>query len=515
MSSEVQSTGEQRSETNSQTIKHVTIEKVSKRKYTRKAKTDNAAKELVDQMIKASEEKQSNEMMNTVNEIVNELIDVSTTNEIVNEPVNEQLDLTKQQSSLTQKRIIPRFWVKWYPQIDAPQNTRNASTKKSGAIARELMDKMIEEQEKSKTNETHDEQDNKLLDDLLSKFVNETPRRVIPEFFVKWYPVIDVPSDLKNICTYYSTKINDFTFDGSDAFNEYITPDKYCHPYFDFDHIESLDQYESVLKWLDSIDGYSNDAQISTAYNLKFIEHAEKKVSIHVVFYEKRILQADMMELVKMTANQDVKRFAYEINEFVDDSVYKLKSASKNTRQMFRHILPNKCFRGKSSVLIAGKLCKQDDEPFNQIVQCIQDESDVSDVITNWPLVIHKVPSLKEKEKHETNSKRLADVDNGLVKVGADGKIITKSKVKNGKIDDIDYDDNFIVFSKNQMRSLLKKFETTFENLQKTTASLRYSPHSEEFIKEFEKTPLGGSRTHYLQSIDHKSILLSQERQNY
>ncbi|KAA6318235.1 MAG: hypothetical protein EZS28_054973, partial [Streblomastix strix] len=177
-----------------------------------------------------------------------------------------------------------------------------------------------------------------------------------------------------------------------------------------------------------------------TTHNLKFIEHAEKKVSIHVVFYEKRILQADMMELVKKTANQNGKR-------------------------------------NKTPVLIAGKLCKQGDEPFNQIVQCTQDESDVSDVITNWPLVIHKVPSLKEKEKHETNSKRLVDVDNGLAEVGADGKIITKSKVKNVKIDDIDYDDNLIVFNKDQMMGLLKKFETTFENLQKTTASLRYSPH--------------------------------------
>ncbi|KAA6385381.1 MAG: hypothetical protein EZS28_019091, partial [Streblomastix strix] len=390
MSSEIQSTGEQRSENNSQSIKHVTIEKVSKRKYTCKAKTDNAAKELVDQMIKASEEKQSNEMMDTVNEIVNELIDVSTTNEIVNEPViepviesviepvNEKIDLTKQQSS---QRIIPRFWVKWYPLIDAPPNTN---------------------------------------------------------------------------CTYNSIEINKFNFQGSDAFNEYITPDKYCHPYFDFDHIESLEQYESVLKWLDSlvsefgqysIGGYSNDVQICTSHNLKFIELAEKKVSIHVVFYEKRILQADMMELVKKTANQNAKR-------------------------------------NKPPVLIAGKLCKQDDEPFNQIVQCTQDESDVSDVITNWPLVIHKVPSLKEQEKEKTNSKRLADVDNGLAEVGADGKIITKSKVKIVKIDDIDYDDNLIVFNKDQMMGLLKKFETTFENLQKTTASLRYSPHSEEFIKE-------------------------------
>ncbi|KAA6381545.1 MAG: hypothetical protein EZS28_022929 [Streblomastix strix] len=439
MTSEIQTTGEQRSENNLQTIRYVTIEKVSKRKYTRKTKTENVAKELVDQMIKASEEKQSNEILNTDNEIVNELIDVSTTNEIVNEiaielviepviePVNQKLDLTKQQSS---QRIIPRFWVKWYPQIDAPPNTN---------------------------------------------------------------------------CTYDSTEINKFNFQESDAFNEYITPDKCCHPYFDFDHIESLEQCDSVLKWLDSlvnkfgqysIGGYSNDAQISTAHNLKFIELAEKKVSIHVVFYEKRIQQADMIEIVKKTANQNAKRFVYDINEFVDDSVYKLRSVSKNSRQMFRHILSNKSYRGKSPVLIAGNLCKQDDEPFNQIVQCTQDESDVSDVITNWSLVIHKLPGLKVKDKQETNARRLQDVTNGATEVGADGKIITKIHIKHIKIDDIDFDDNLIVFNKEQMIELLKKFETTFENLEKTTSPIRYFLHSEKFIKECY-SEWYNQRTHY------------------
>ncbi|KAA6363569.1 MAG: hypothetical protein EZS28_040904, partial [Streblomastix strix] len=36
------------------------------------------------------------------------------------------------------------------------------------------------------------------------------------------------------------------------------------------------------------------------------------------------------------------------------------------------------------------------------------------------------------------------DIDNGVAEVGGDGKIITKTKVKNIKIDDIDFDDNLI-----------------------------------------------------------------------
>ncbi|KAA6356566.1 MAG: hypothetical protein EZS28_047907, partial [Streblomastix strix] len=326
----------------------------------------------------------------------------------------------------------------------------------------------------NKTNQTFDDQDNKLLEDLLSKFVNETPKCVIPEFFVKWYPVIDVPSDLKNICTYYSTKINDFTSDGSDAFNEVILPDKYSHPYFDFDHIESNEQYASVITWLDSlvsefgqysIGGYSNDPNICVTHNWKYITDATKKISIHVVFFENRIQQADMMEIVKKIGNQNTRRFVYDINEFVDDSVYKLKHVSKSSRQIFRHILSNKNYRGKESIYIA-------------------DDSSTDDVISNWSDVIHKLPSLKEKEKEKTNAKRLVDVDNGVAEVAGDGKIITKTHVKNIKIDDVDLDDNLIVFNKEQMMGLLNKFETTFENLEKITAPIRYSPHTEEFIKE-------------------------------
>jgi hypothetical protein len=60
--------------------------------------------------------------------------------------------------------------------------------------------------------------------------------RVIPKFWVKWYSFIDAPST--TTCTYDSTEINKFKF-SEEAFVEIITPAKYCHPYFDFDHIES------------------------------------------------------------------------------------------------------------------------------------------------------------------------------------------------------------------------------------------------------------------------------------
>ncbi|KAA6403493.1 MAG: hypothetical protein EZS28_000976 [Streblomastix strix] len=286
---------------------------------------------------------------------------------------------------------------------------------------------------------------NELINQLLN---GKTEPRTAPSYFIKWYDFIDAPPNLKLINTYESTKINSFNFK-SNCFNEYILPDKYCHHYFDFDHIETQEQYISVVTWLDSlisefgqysIGGYSNDIGIS-----------------------------DMMEIVKKVRKQITRRFCYDISEFVDDSVQKLKSVSNKSRQIFRHILSNKQFRQKEPILVAGQLCKQNDEPINEIVQCIQDDSSTDDVISNWSNVIHKIPSLKEKEKEKTNAKRLVDVDNGVAEVGGDGKIITKTKVKNIKKDDINFDDNLIVFDKEQMMELLNKFETTFENLEKTT----------------------------------------------
>ncbi|KAA6376889.1 MAG: hypothetical protein EZS28_027585 [Streblomastix strix] len=97
-----------------------------------------------------------------------------------------------------------------------------------------------------------------------------------------------------------------------------------------------------------------------------------------------RILQADLMEIVRKVGNQNGKRFNYDISEFNDDSVNKLKNMSSKSRQVFFHVLSNKSFRRKEPILVAGRLYKLYDEPMNQIVKCIQvDNEDGVDVINN------------------------------------------------------------------------------------------------------------------------------------
>ncbi|KAA6388662.1 MAG: hypothetical protein EZS28_015814 [Streblomastix strix] len=86
-------------QTNQQNIKHVTIEKGAKRAYNRKTETDNAAKELVDQMTKAQEEKKQ-ETIEIVNGIVSEMVDASLVNETINEQIIEQTIEEKRQKIL-------------------------------------------------------------------------------------------------------------------------------------------------------------------------------------------------------------------------------------------------------------------------------------------------------------------------------------------------------------------------------------------------------------------------------
>lgn len=109
-------------------------------------------------------------------------------------------------------------------------------------------------------------------------------------FWVKWHPFIDAQPNKE--CSIESTEINQFNFQRFSAFNEYITPAKYFHPYFDFDHFESLGQYESVLKWPDSlvsefgqysIGGYSNNSEINSKLNLKYIEKSKKSINSYCI----------------------------------------------------------------------------------------------------------------------------------------------------------------------------------------------------------------------------------------
>ena len=128
-------------------------------------------------------------------------------------------------------------------------------------------------------------------------------------------------------------------------FIEIVDKSEFIRPYFDFDEIEKTEDFEEVIKWLDSlkdvfgeyaIGGYSNKQDFQK-YGFKYIENAHHVLSFHVVFYETKIKSTWLIETMKFKN----KKWSHKnINKFCDPNVYKLE-----TRQLMRHPLSNKYFK--------------------------------------------------------------------------------------------------------------------------------------------------------------------------
>ena len=88
-------------------------------------------------------------------------------------------------------------------------------------------------------------------------------------------------------------KIDEYDFENK-PFNEVFIKPEYVHPYFDFDSIETLDDYNDVIEWLDElkdefgeyvIGGYTNNEEVF-GHLYKYIPNAHHVLSLHVIFYE-------------------------------------------------------------------------------------------------------------------------------------------------------------------------------------------------------------------------------------
>ncbi|KAA6380590.1 MAG: hypothetical protein EZS28_023883 [Streblomastix strix] len=139
-----------RVQTNQQNIKQVTIEKGVKRAYNLKSKTDNAAKELVDLMIKSQEEKKQ-KTIEIVNGIVNEMVDASLSNETINEQIIEQTIEEKYEKILS--------------------NLRNAEGSKEERLAKQQEAYRLEKQWKQEDQEKKDKANPNSLDNVIERYV--------------------------------------------------------------------------------------------------------------------------------------------------------------------------------------------------------------------------------------------------------------------------------------------------------------------------------------------------------
>ena len=253
------------------------------------------------------------------------------------------------------------------------------------------------------------------------------------------------------------------------AFNEFIIKQDYVHLYFDFDSIKTEEEYKDVILWLDSltsvfgdysIGGYCNNKKMEN-YGYRLIEDNDHFLSIHVVFYTTMIKTEDLVKIMKHT---DKKGFAMEgVHPLCDPNVYKLvpRGDKKGSRQVFRHVLSDKIYKENDSknknnhgFILNGK------KPSTQIVQVRGHEKEITKEM--WSVLF------KEKETKMEERKRIQ----------------IEKKEKNFDIDSIEFEDELIIFDRDEMLEFLSYFDSEFDNLMKTLAPLRYSPYDKEFLRD-------------------------------
>ena len=253
-------------------------------------------------------------------------------------------------------------------------------------------------------------------------------------------------------------------YDFTKGFNEFLIREKQVHLYFDFDSIKTTKQFDEVYEWLEkvsevfgefSIGGYCNNKEMEE-YGFRYIENDKHYLSMHVVFYETCINSEELMEIMRFTEKKGY--YKHKVHSLCDPNVYKLK-----TRQVFRHALSDKIFTEKSEQNRETHGFILDDlKPSTQIVQIKGNEPVITknQWINVFPEIISKTAQLKiDREERKKNK-----------------------GIKNTKIDDIDFEDELIIFNDDEMDEFLNHFDPEFDNLLTKLAPLRYSPYSKEFL---------------------------------
>ena len=322
--------------------------------------------------------------------------------------------------------------------------------------------------EKSETESI--EIDEETIDKILEEEI------IVQEMMIKYGLSFNLPGNAK-LLEISHKDVNDYDFTKY-SFNEFIIAPDYVHPYFDFDSIQSEEQYLSVIDWLDSltdvfgdysIGGYTNNQEISDKYGYRFIDGDKHYLSLHVVYFQRKISAKDMMRIMKRT---EKKGFEYNgVHELCDANVYKLE-----TRQVFRHVLSDKIFSLKNpsqNKANHGTIIKNN-AAANQIIQIRGDE----------PLITEE--SVKERFTKKETAMEQRD------RIKQERRMVKEEK-KSRKftLDDIDYTDSLIELDDETILSIMCHFEPEHDNLQKTLAPLRHSPLHRERVRNLYITWYG------------------------
>ncbi len=260
-------------------------------------------------------------------------------------------------------------------------------------------------------------------------------------------------------------EVNNFKF-SKYPFIEIIRNPSRIRPYFDFDSISTLEEYNKLLEWLNnlkntlgdySIGGYTGDEEISKITHLKYIPNAHHKVSLHVVFYQSSVSSPYFVDVMGYRKGKFLRD---NIISFVDPNVYKL-----NTRQLFRHPLSDKVFSPNNPLnkKTSGSIITET-KPSDSIITISGKEHNISnqqlDVL--FPLIVREDVS-KDKPSKDKPSKDKPSKDK------------TDSQLS---IDNIEYDDSLIRMTNDELLDFLNSLDIDihFNGLLEQLGPLWHSP---------------------------------------
>ena len=308
------------------------------------------------------------------------------------------------------------------------------------------------------------------------------------------------------------------------GFIEVIQKPEFVRIYFDFDSIETKDDYEIVINWLDelsliagnySIGGYTNNKDLF-GHLYKYIPNAHHTLSLHVVFYETKIKASLFVEIMK----HDKFGYKYYINKQCDPNVYKL-----NTEQKFRHVYSDKIysFGDANNRQTSGSFLKET-KISESVIQIIGNERELTEDdikkmfhLSDMIYILLKSNSSKsnkqsedssayraaqqaepkkeeqKKEQKKEEQKKIYDDFNDLISEEEDDTYTQEKPAKpakrshhkkKGTIDDLEFEDELIEFSKEEMIEFLDNFENRFNTVLEDLGALWHSPYSKEFLIE-------------------------------
>ena len=297
-------------------------------------------------------------------------------------------------------------------------------------------------------------------------------------------------SDWRKTITHEDVDNYDFEHNN---FIEIVDKAEYIRLYFDFDSIETTDDYDNVIEWLDNlkdtfgeyaIGGYTR-IQAFTQYGFKLIKDAHHILSFHVVFYESMIKSSWLIEIMRCKNKQYIHT---NINKFCDPNVYKLE-----TRQLMRHPLSNKYYKKnyKDNTITAGSLLNYT-KPSNLIITPIgtEDIVEAADLIKLFDLPsnfgnIDKIAGYKisiENDDDYDDYDEEEDIIKPVAKKPIEQTIKRSHHKKPITINDIEYNDKLILFDKAELIEFLDNFDNCCNTILTTLAPLYHSPYSKEYL---------------------------------